>query len=106
MINSKTDVAPIDGKRWELTLYKAGDSPSSRNAEAQLQKLCNHYLKGRYQLTVVDIRDRSAVLPPDILAAPTVVCMFPRPERRVIGDLSATEKAIEGLGLRDALGEI
>jgi hypothetical protein len=73
MSTPNTDATPIDGKIWKLTLYKAGDSPSSIKAETQLLKLCNHYLNDRYQLTVVDIRDRSAVLPPDILAAPTVV---------------------------------
>ena len=106
MSNLNTDIAPSEKQFWEFTLYKAGDSPSSRNAETLLRKLCDHYLDGRYHLKVVDIRDRSTVLPLDILAAPTVVRTFPRPERRVIGDLSATEKAIEGLGLRDTLVDI
>jgi circadian clock protein KaiB len=105
MNNPNADFAPVDGKIWELTLYKVGGSPSSIKAETHLRKLCDHYLLDRYHLKVVDIRDRSAPLPPDILAAPTVVRTFPQPERRVIGDLSATEKAVEALGLRDALVE-
>ena len=105
MNNPTTDFAPVEKEIWELTLYKLGGSPSSIKAETHLRKLCDHHLKDRYHLKVVDIRDRSAPLPPDILAAPTVVRTFPQPERRVIGDLSATEKAVEGLGLRDALVE-
>jgi circadian clock protein KaiB len=105
MNNQNAEVASVDGEIWEFILYKAGDSPSSKKAETLLRKLCDRYLLERYHLKVVDIGDPSAILPPDILAAPTVVRTFPQPERRVIGDLSATEKAVEGLGLRDALVE-
>jgi circadian clock protein KaiB len=90
-----------DEKLWKFTLYIVGDAPASKNAETMLRNLCDHNLDKRYYLTVVDIKNPSASLPPDILAAPTVVRSFPKPERRVIGDLSATKSAIEGLGLKD-----
>jgi hypothetical protein len=73
MSTPNTDATPIDGKIWKLTLYKAGDAPSSIKAETLLRKLCDHFLEDPYQLTVDDVRDRSVVLPPNILAALTVV---------------------------------
>lgn len=85
--------------RWELELYTAGSSPTSRKAEAALRNLCDRFIPGRYKIKVIDL----LAVPPtealDILAVPTVVRIWPQPERRVIGDLSQTRKAAEGLGL-------
>lgn len=70
-------------------------------AESTLRQICDRYLSGQYKLTIVDIDDESAQIPPDIYAVPTAVRIFPRPEMRVIGDLSAISKTLKGIGLEE-----
>lgn len=85
---------------WNLRLYVAGDSPKSRTALANLQRLCESYLDGKYHIEVVDLKRRPELAKADqILALPTLIRKIPEPMKRLIGDLSNAERALVGLDL-------
>jgi circadian clock protein KaiB len=85
---------------WYLRLYIAGQSPKSVRALANLKSLCEEHLPGRHELEIVDlIDDPSQARSDDILAIPTLVRRVPPPFRKVIGDLSNTERVLVGLEL-------
>lgn len=86
---------------WELRLYVAGQTPKSVKAFENLKRICEEYLAGRYKIEVVDLLANPRLAKEDeIVAIPTLVRKLPDPVRRVIGDLSNTEKALVGLQLR------
>lgn len=92
---------PQDLEVWELRLYVAGQTPKSLQAAANLQRICEEYLPGRYKIEVVDLLKNPRLAKEDeIVAIPTLVRKLPDPIRRVIGDLSNVEKALIGLQLR------
>ena len=85
----------------ELRLYIAGQTPRSVAAFANLKKLCEEHLPGRYKIEVIDLLKHSQLAAGDqIVAIPTLVRRLPEPLRRVVGDLSNTERALVGLQLR------
>ena len=85
---------------WNLRLYIAGDSPKSKTALANLQRFCESYLDGKYHIEVVDLKIRPELAKADqILALPTLIRKIPEPMKRVIGDLSNSERALVGLDL-------
>jgi circadian clock protein KaiB len=91
-------------QEWEVEysfcLYVTGQKPASRSAVGNLQRLCDEHLPGRYKIRVVDILEHPQVAEREkILATPMVVRQSPEPIRRVIGDLSNTDKVLEGLDL-------
>jgi circadian clock protein KaiB len=89
-----------DSEEWALTLYVAGQTPKSLAAYANLKKICEQYLSGRYQIEVVDLLTNPQLAKQDqILAIPTLVRKAPAPIRKVIGDLSNTEKAVAGMAI-------
>jgi circadian clock protein KaiB len=86
----------------ELRLYVAGQTPKSLAALANLKKICNDHLTGRYQVHVIDLVKTPQLAQGDqILAIPTLVRKLPVPIRRIIGDLSDLEKVLVGLNLRE-----
>jgi len=86
---------------WELRLYVAGQTPRSVTAFANLQQICKGHLKGRYRLQVIDLVAKPQLSKGDqILAIPTLVRKLPEPVRKIIGDLSDTERVLVGLDLR------
>ncbi|MEA3193793.1 MAG: circadian clock protein KaiB [Betaproteobacteria bacterium] len=88
---------------WELRLYTAGQTPKSLTALANLQKICDEHLKGKYRIEVIDLMANPRLAKDhQIVAIPTLVRKLPEPLRRVIGDLSDTERALVGLELRRA----
>ncbi len=88
-------------KAWELRLYVAGQTPRSITALANLKKLCEQHLAGQYSIEVVDLVKNPALARGDqILAIPTLVRKLPTPVRKIIGDLSNTERVLVGLDLR------
>ena len=92
------------GKFWNLRLFIAGDSPRSRTALQNLERLCERHLPGRYNIEVIDLVKRPELAKAhQILAIPTLVRELPEPIKRVIGDLSDESKALLNLDL-DALG--
>jgi len=88
---------------WELRLYIAGQTPKSVIAFANLRKLCEEHLPGRYQIEVIDLMQNPQLAAGDqIVAIPTLVRRLPEPLRRIVGDLSNTERTLVGLQLRPA----
>jgi circadian clock protein KaiB len=88
---------------WELRLYIAGQTPRSVAAFANLKRLCEEHLPGRYKIEVIDLMQHPQLAAGDqIVAIPTLVRKLPEPLRRIVGDLSNTERALVGLQLRPA----
>jgi circadian clock protein KaiB len=88
---------------WELRLYIAGQTPRSVAAFANLKKLCEEHLPGRYKIEVIDLMQHPQLAAGDqIVAIPTLVRKLPEPLRRIVGDLSNAERALVGLQLRPA----
>ncbi len=86
---------------YDLRLYVAGRTARSLVALANLRKICREHLKGRYRIEVVDLLKRPQLARGDqILALPTLVRKLPQPIRKLVGDLSDTERALVGLDLR------
>ena len=90
-------------KPWELRLYVAGQTPKSLTAFANLRKICEEHLKGLYHIEVIDLLQNPMLAEGDqILAIPTLVRKLPEPMKKIIGDLSNTERVLVGLDLRPA----
>ena len=86
---------------WDLRLYVTGQSPKCLRAIENLQRACEEHLAGRYQIEVVDLLENPRLAADDqILAVPTVVRRLPPPIRKIVGDLSDTERLLVGLQLR------
>ena len=87
---------------WELRLYIAGNTPKSAAALHNLKKYCEEHLKGQYRIEVIDLLQNPQLGVGDqILALPTLVRRLPTPIKKIIGDLSNTERVLVGLDLRD-----
>src|ERR1043165_5513974 len=100
-ISSPTAESP-DGL-WELRLYVAGQTAKSVLALANLKRLCEEHLAGKYRIEVVDLlKDPQLARGDQILALPTLVRKLPTPIRKIIGDLSNTDRVLVGLDLRPA----
>ncbi len=83
---------------WILTLYVAGQSPRSLAAIKNLNHICEKYLPGQYQIEIIDLLERPELAEKyDIIAVPTLIRELPEPVRKIIGDLSDTQKTLVGL---------
>jgi circadian clock protein KaiB len=90
-----------DSGSWNLRLYVAGQTPRSLSAFKNLKDICEEYLKGKYQIEVVDLMENPTLARGDqILAIPTLVRKLPQPIRKIIGDLSNTERVLVGLDIQ------
>jgi circadian clock protein KaiB len=88
-------------ERVELRLYVAGQSPNSVAAIENLRGVCEQYLPGRYDIELIDLVEHPRLARGDeIVAVPTLVRRLPEPIRKIIGDLSDTEKVLVGLQIR------
>jgi circadian clock protein KaiB len=97
-MSSTTEAATA---KWDLRLYTAGQSPKSLAALANLKKVCDEHLAGRYSIEVIDLLKNPRLAKDDqIVAIPTLVRKLPEPLRRIVGDLSDTERTLVGLQLR------
>ena len=86
---------------WELRLYVAGKNAKSLAAFANLQKICEEHLAGRYAIEVIDLLETPQLAKGDqIVALPTLVRRLPAPIRKIVGDLSNTDRVLVGLQLR------
>lgn len=91
------------GEICRLRLYIAGQTARSLAALANLQKICKEHLAGRYRIEVIDLLERPQLARGDqIMAIPTLVRRLPPPIKKIIGDLSQTERVLVGLDLRQA----
>ena len=90
----------VNSDPWVLRLYVAGQTPKSLAAFANLKKICTEYLGDRYRIEVIDLVENPQLGRGDqILAIPTLVRNLPEPIKKIIGDLSNTEKVLVGLDL-------
>ena len=90
-----------DPEIWDLRLYVAGRTPKSVAAFENLKRLCEEHLQGKYRLEVIDLLKQPQLAQGDqILAIPTLVRKLPSPIKKIIGDLSNTERTLVGLDLR------
>ena len=92
---------PSQNKQWQLHLYVAGQTPRCLAAFANLKKLCEEHMNGDYYIEIIDLIQQPQLAKGDqILAIPTLVRKLPEPVRKIIGDLSNTERVLVGLDLR------
>jgi circadian clock protein KaiB len=108
------DVSPGKGKKakagsteeiWNLRLYVAGQTPKSITAFANLKKICEEHLEGKYNIEVIDLLQKPQLAKGDqIIAVPTLVRKLPEPLKKIIGDLANTERVLVGLDIRSGCG--
>jgi circadian clock protein KaiB len=86
---------------YNLRLYVAGQTPKSISAIANLKKICEQHLAGKFQIEIVDLMANPALAQRhQIVAIPTLIRQLPEPLKRIIGDLSNVEKVLVGLDIR------
>jgi circadian clock protein KaiB len=87
--------------KWELQLFIAGQTPKSLKAIHNLQKICDEYFPGQYNIEVIDLLENPRLAAGNqILAIPTLIRKLPKPMRKIIGDLSTTERVLVGLNFK------
>ena len=88
---------------WELRLYVAGNTPNSIAAFSNLRQICEMHMGGRYRIEIIDLLENPQLAGGDqIIAIPTLVRRLPTPIKKIIGDLSNTERVLVGLDLKPA----
>ena len=98
---SRSALKSVPAAEWQLRLYVAGTTPRSATALANLKHVCETHLAGRYTIEVVDLLKNPRLAKDDqIVAIPTLVRKLPEPLRRIVGDLSDTERALVGMQLK------
>ena len=98
---SETGPSKLKEAKYVLRLYVAGTTPNSVRAIENIKRICEEFLKGRYDLEVVDIYQQPVLAKGDqIIAVPTLIKKLPLPLRKFIGDISSTERILVGLDLR------
>ena len=96
-------IQPFKPPVWELRLYVAGMTATSIRAFENLKNLCEEHMHGAYRIQVIDLLERPKLASGDqIIAVPTLVRRLPTPVKKIIGDLSNTERVLVGLDLRPA----
>jgi circadian clock protein KaiB len=86
---------------WELRLYVAGQTPNSLTAFENLKNICQEHLEGRYRIEVIDLIANPQLAKGDqIIAVPTLIRKLPAPVKKIIGNLSNTDKVLVGLDIR------
>jgi circadian clock protein KaiB len=100
-MSSRKNGSSHETEKWQLRLYTAGQTPKSLVAIKNLNKVCEEHFAGRYQIEIVDLLKNPRLAKDDqIVAIPTLVRKLPEPVRKIIGDLSDTERTLVGLQLR------
>lgn len=95
------NIKKSQNENYLLRLYVSGSTPKSVSAIQNIKKICEEYLQGRYELEVIDLyKTPNLAQGEQIIAAPTLVKRLPEPLKRIIGDLSNTERVLVGLDLR------
>lgn len=100
-VDDSSDWDASNPDKWDLRLYVAGQTPKSLAAFSNLKKVCEEHLAGKYRLEVIDLLKNPQLAQGDqIIAIPTLVRKLPEPVRKIIGDLSNTDRVLVGLQLR------
>jgi circadian clock protein KaiB len=90
---------------WDLRLYVAGQTRKSITALANLKKICEEHLAGKYRIEVIDLLKNPRLAKGDqIIAVPSLVKKLPEPLRKIIGDMADTERVLVGLDIRSVSG--
>ncbi len=101
MSSDGVNIAPLRPHQYELCLYITGASPNSARAIENINVICAQYLSGNYTLSIIDVhQEPEAAAREQIIALPLLVKKGPLPERRLIGDLSDTQKVLYALGIQ------
>ena len=101
MSDDHTEVKSTSPSKWVLRLYIAGQTTKSLTAVSNLHQICKDHLDNNYQVEIIDLLEQPQLAEGDqIIAIPTLVRTLPEPIRKVIGDLSNTEKTLVGLQLK------
>jgi circadian clock protein KaiB len=101
MKSTKPAKAKTAPKAYDLRLYVAGQTPRSLQALSNLKRICEDHLAGQYRIEIIDLLKKPQLASGDqILAIPTLVRAIPKPMRKIIGDLSNTERVLVGLDVR------
>lgn len=88
-------------KEWQLRIYVAGETEKSRKAIENLKKVCEEHLQGKYEIEVVDLMKNPQLAAQDqIFAVPTIIRKLPEPLKKLIGDMSMSEKVLVGLDIK------
>jgi len=106
-VNSNGHKAETNGikpkQKYLLRLFVTGQTPRSVKSIENLKRLCERYLKGRYELEVIDIYQQPGLASENqIIAAPTLIKRLPLPLRRLVGDFSNHDRVVVGLDLKVA----
>jgi circadian clock protein KaiB len=100
IITKEKSQAKVANDKWVLRLFVAGQTPKAVAAYTNLKKICEEQLKGKYSIEVIDLLINPQLGSEDqILALPTLVRKLPVPVRKIIGDLSNTERVLVGLDI-------
>jgi circadian clock protein KaiB len=100
IVGRKEHPAKSRSDKWDLRLYVAGQTPKAGAAFGNLKLICEEKLKGKYHIKVIDLLKNPQIAHDDqILAVPTLIRKFPLPVKKVIGDLSETDRVLAGLDL-------
>jgi circadian clock protein KaiB len=101
LFENRTALASSAGQTYQLRLYVAGQTPKSVQAFTNLKQICEAHLHGCYEIEIIDLLKNPQLASGDqILAVPTLVRRLPEPIKKIIGDLSNTERVLVGLDLR------
>ena len=102
MVEQDPDYDELDEQQsYTLRLFVTGASPNSSRAISNLKQICENYLKGNYELEIIDVYQQPMIAEREqIIALPMLLKVSPSPVRRLMGDLSDTEKVLIGLGLK------
>ena len=100
-LSENSSVPPSRAQTFSLRLYVAGQTPKSVQAFTNLKQICEEHLLGRYEIEIIDLLENPQLARGDqILAVPTLVRRLPEPIKKIIGDLSNTDRVLVGLDLR------
>ena len=100
-VKGKKAKSDAKGEVWNLRLYVAGQTQKSITAFANLKKICEEHLAGKYKIEVIDLIKNPQLAKGDqIIALPTLVRKLPEPLKKIIGDLANTERVLVGLDIR------
>jgi len=99
----KQGAPPRKPPAWDLRLYVAGTTPKSVTAFSNLKQICETHMGGKYRIEIVDLlRNPQLAQGDQIIAVPTLVRRLPEPVKKIIGDLSNTDRVLVGLDLKPA----
>ena len=94
------DADLVEENTYRLRLFVTGATPNSSRAIANIKEICEHHLKGKYELEIIDVYQQPLIAEREqLIALPMLIKRTPSPQRRLVGDMSDTDKVLRGLNL-------